>query len=71
MASKTFVADCPSCSFPISGQLGETLSCPNCGISGTITGVEVPNVIFWGGIGFVTGYLVAKSKRVGQKLASL
>lgn len=71
MPTQHLEAPCPSCNFPVAGQSGQSVSCPNCGISGTLSGVEVPNLIFWGGLGFLAGYLIAKSKVVGEKLAQL
>lgn len=71
MAVQHLSAECPSCSFPIAGRPGQTTTCPNCGIAGTITGVEVPSFIFWGGLGLLAGYLLAKSKVIGEKLARL
>ena len=71
MAMQHLSADCPSCHFPIAGQIGESVFCPSCGISGTITGVDVPSPIFWGGLGLLVGYFLAKSKVVGGQLAKL
>ena len=71
MANQPLSVACSSCNFPIEGILGPS-KCPNCGISGTITqGVEVPTVIFWGGIGLVVGYLIGKSKTISSQLSKL
>ncbi len=71
MTIKHSYVDCPSCSFPVSGSPGQSVSCPMCGISGTITGVDIPSPIFWGGLGILVGLILAKSKVVGEKLARL
>lgn len=71
MAVQHLSATCPSCSFPISGRPGQVTTCPNCGITGTITGVEIPSPIFWGGLGILAGLILAKSKVIGRKLAEL
>jgi len=72
MPTKT-IGSCSQCNYPIAASyVGETVSCPMCNtLNEAITGVDVPNVIFWGGLGFVAGYLVAKSKTIGTKLARL
>lgn len=69
MAIKTTFADCISCGFPVSAQPGQTITCPMCGVSGTISGVEIPTSLFWGGLGLLAGYLIAKSKYIGGKLS--
>lgn len=71
MATQHLSATCPSCSFPIAGRPGQVTTCPNCGISGRITGVEIPGPIFWGGLGILVGLVLAKSKYVAAKLARL
>ncbi len=72
MATKT-IGSCSGCNYPIAASyVGEQIPCPMCStVNEAITGVEVPSVIFWGGIGFLAGFLVAKSKAVGAKLARL
>ena len=63
---------CVSCGFPVYGFPGDTVSCPMCGTSGTISGisgVEVPNVIFWGGLGFFLGWIASRSKFLAGKLS--
>ena len=63
-------APCPDCGMPIAGEPGISTSCPNCGITGTITqGIEVPQAVFWGGIGIIIGIVLAKSKTVGAQLS--
>lgn len=71
MAEKPLSANCPSCSFPIYGHPGEILDCPNCGITGKISAVGIPDPIFWGGLGLIAGIIICKSKIIGKKLATL
>jgi hypothetical protein len=71
MATRVSYADCPSCGFPIYGRPGQSATCANCGISGTITGVSIPDPIFWGGLGLLAGFIIAKSKYIGAKLARI
>jgi len=40
-------------------------------VNEAISGVEIPTGLFWGGLGFLAGFFVAKSKFVGEKLARL
>ena len=67
------ISKCSSCGYPITAEfIGQQVTCPMCStVNEAITGVEVPSVIFWGGLGFLAGFLVAKSKVVGEKIARL
>lgn len=71
MVMQHLSASCPGCSFPIAGQPGASVSCPNCGISGTISGVDIPTPIFWAGLGLVLGFVLAKSKVVAGHIAKI
>jgi len=72
MTTQYLSAICPECGFPISGNPGQTTTCPNCGLSGTISeGVEIPNFLFWGGLGILVGVILAKSKTIGGQLSKL
>ncbi len=59
MATSYKVASCSECGFPISGKAGEQISCPNCGISGKISGIEIPTTLFWSGIAFFAGVILS------------
>jgi DNA-directed RNA polymerase subunit RPC12/RpoP len=69
--AKYVTATCTECGFPISGQMGQNVICPNCGEVGKITGVNVPDPIFYGILGIALGVVLAKSKTIGKKLATL
>lgn len=71
MAVNVTYADCPACGFPISGLPGQVTTCANCGITGKISGVEIPNPLFWGGLGLLAGFIIAKSKYIGAQLSKL
>ena len=71
MSVQVSYADCPSCSFPVAGQPGQSVTCPNCGISGTISGIEIPGPIFWGGLGILIGFVLGKSKYVGEQFSRI
>ena len=71
MTEQHLSAECPECSFPIAGRPGQVTSCPNCGIQGKISAVNLPDPIFWGGLGLLAGFLIAKSKVIGAKLSTL
>lgn len=67
------ISNCASCGYPIAAEhVGQTVSCPMCStVNEAISGVEIPTGLFWGGLGFLAGFFVAKSKFVGEKLARL
>lgn len=51
----TQYVDCPECDFPILAHPNAEVTCPNCGITGTITGVTIPTTLFWVTIAFIAG----------------
>ena len=59
MGTKHLAAECPSCGFPVAGSPGQQTSCPNCGISGTISGVTIPTTLFWATITFIAGVIIS------------
>lgn len=71
MAIQHLSTPCSECGFPIAGQPGETVICANCGITGKITAISIPDPLFWGSLGILLGLILAKSKVVGEKLARL
>ena len=67
------IAACSVCSYPLTAtHLGQREICPMCHtINEAISGVDIPNPIFWGGLGILLGFILAKSKWVGGVLGKV
>ena len=72
MANKVIVS-CAECGYPLAAEAaGQVVTCPMCGtVNESISGVDIPNPIFWGGIGLLAGFLIARSKWVGQQMGRI
>ena len=72
MAEKT-ISKCSKCGYPIAAEyIGQTVSCPDCGsINQAISAVNVPDWLFWGGLGILAGVVLARSKAVGRQLGRI
>ncbi len=72
MALKT-IGSCANCGYPLAAEAkGEQINCPMCStINEAISGVDIPNPIFWGGLGILAGLILAKSKFVSRQLAKI
>lgn len=65
-------SSCATCGYPIAvHEAGEIQACPSCGaINQTVSGVNIPDPIFWGGLGFLAGVmLTAGALGKGLKMA--
>ena len=71
MATKYVTATCSECGFPISGRSGQSINCPHCGVSGKISGVNIPDPLFWGVGGLVLGIIIGRSIHISKQVGRL
>ncbi len=69
MAGKT-IAECSKCGYPIAAEyVGQVATCASCGtISQAVSAVNVPDWLFWGGLGILAGVVLARSKAVARQI---